>query len=119
MVGKSLCSKHTRHKARSGVLALILLAAFAQGSARTEDDDDKNSIWNLDKRLLDAFAKGLGLVRGDDPQVDYRERSPLIVPPNRNLPPPQSVPKRPAEWPVDPDIKRREDSASQAGTPRL
>jgi len=63
MVGKSLCSKHTRHNARSGVLALILLAAFAQGSARAEDDDDKNSIWNLDKRLLDAFAKGLGLVR--------------------------------------------------------
>ena len=65
MVGKSLYSKHTRHKARSGVLALILLAAFAQGSARAEDDDDndKNSIWNLDKRLLDAFAKGLGLVR--------------------------------------------------------
>ena len=113
MVGKSLYSQHTRHKARSGVLALILLAAFAQGSARAEDDDDKNSIWNLDKRLLDAFAKGLGLVKGDDPQVDYRERSPLIVPPNRNLPPPQSVPKRPAEWPVDPDIKRREDSASR------
>ena len=37
MVGKSLCSKHTRHNARSGVLALILLAAFAQGSARAED----------------------------------------------------------------------------------
>ena len=52
-----------RHNARSGVLALILLAAIAQGSARAEDDDDKNSIWNLDKRLLDAFAKGLGLVR--------------------------------------------------------
>jgi len=54
-----------------------------------------------------GFQQGTGLA------VDYRERSPLIVPPNRNLPPPQSVPKRPAEWPVDPDIKRREDSASR------
>src|SRR6516162_9456229 len=102
MVGKSLCSQHTRHNARSGVLALILLAAFAQGSARAEDDDDKNSIWNLDKRLLDAFAKGLGLVRGDDPQVDYRERSPLIVPPNRNLPPPNRCQSAPPNGPSIP-----------------
>ena len=102
MVGKSLCSQHTRHNARSGVLALILLAAFAQGSARAGDDDDKNSIWNLDKRLLDAFAKGLGLVRGDDPQVDYRERSPLIVPPNRNLPPPNRCQSAPPNGPSIP-----------------
>ena len=113
-MGKSFCSKHTRRNARAGMLALVLLAAFAQGSVRAEDDDDdKNSIWNLDKRFLDAFAKGLGLVKGGDPSVDYRERSPLVVPPTRNLPPPQSVPKRAAEWPVDPDIKRREDSASR------
>jgi hypothetical protein len=113
-MGKSFCSKHTRRNARAGVLALVLLAAFAQASVRAEDDDDdKNSIWNLDKRFLDAFAKGIGLVKGGDPRVDYRERSPLVVPPTRNLPPPQSVPKRAAEWPVDPDIKRREDSASR------
>jgi hypothetical protein len=43
MVRKSLCSKHTRHKAPSGVLALILPAAFAQGSARAEDGDNKNT----------------------------------------------------------------------------
>jgi hypothetical protein len=113
MVGKLLCTKQTRRNARAGVLALVLLAVFAQGSARSEDDDDKNSIWNLDQRFLEAFAKGLGLVKGGDPSVDYRERSPLVVPPNRNLPAPQSVPKRAAEWPVDPDIKRREDSASR------
>ena len=47
MVGKSLYSKHTRHKARSGGLALILLAAFAQGSARAGDDDDKNSTFGI------------------------------------------------------------------------
>ena len=113
-MGKSFCTRHMRRNARAGMLALVLLAAFAQGSVRAEDDDDdNNSIWNLDKRFLDAFAKGLGLVKGGDPSVDYRERSPLVVPPTRNLPPPQSVPKRAAEWPVDPDIKRREDSASR------
>ena len=113
-MGKSFCSKHTRHNVRAGVLALVLLAAFAQGSVRAEDDDDdKNSIWNLDQRFMEAVAKGLGLVKGGDPSVDYRERSPLVVPPTRNLPPPQSVPKRAAEWPVDPDIKRREDLASR------
>src|SRR5262249_45204864 len=60
------------------------VAAVGRGRAGGEEDDEKNSIWNLDKRLLDAFAKGLGLVRGDDPSVDYRERSPATFrPPNR------------------------------------
>jgi hypothetical protein len=58
-------------------------------------------------------AKGIGLVKGGDPSVDYRERSPLVVPPTRDLPPPQSTPKRSAEWPVDPDTIRRESAATR------
>jgi hypothetical protein len=109
-----LKSKHMRGAAQAGVLALILVAAFTHTSARAQDDDDyKNSIWNLDKRFFDAVAKGIGLVKGDDPSVDYRERSPLVVPPTRDLPPPQSAPKRAAEWPVDPDATRRAAATSR------
>jgi hypothetical protein len=110
---KSLWTKHMRGSARAGVLALLLATAFLPASARAQDDDDKNSIWNLDKRIFEGFAKGLGLVKGGDSTIDYRERSPLVVPPTRNLPPPQSEPKRTAEWPVDPDVKRREDATSR------
>jgi len=81
--------------------------AVAPGSARAQDDD-KDSIWNLDKRIFEGFAKGLGLQRGDSVGLDYRERSPLVVPPTRNLPPPETAgANRTAAWPVDPDAKRR------------
>ena len=55
------------------------------------------------------FCSGLGLKReGDDPGIDYHERSPLVVPPTRDLPPPDTgiaATKNPA-WPKDPDVKR-------------
>ena len=114
-MGNSLWSKFAKGSALTGVLALILMAAFAHTSARAQDDDEKkkdDGIWNLDKRFFDAVAKGIGLVKGGDPSVDYRERSPLVVPPTRDLPPPQSAPKRSAQWPVDPDATRRAASAS-------
>jgi hypothetical protein len=90
-------------------LGLAVAAAVAPGGVRAQgDDEDKTSIWNLDKRIFDGFAKGLGLQRGDTPGIDYRERSPLVVPPSRNLPPPETEgASRNAAWPVDPDAKRR------------
>jgi hypothetical protein len=96
------------------MLGLVLLTAFAQGTARAADDEDPNSIWNLDQRILNGFATGLGLKKGGDPSIDYRERAPLVIPPSRDLPPPQAAaPNRAANWPVDPDIKRRADAASR------
>jgi hypothetical protein len=69
------------------VLGGAVVLAVAPGSARAQDDD-KDSIWNLDKRIFEGFAKGLGLQKSDSVGLDYRERSPLVVPPTRNLPPP-------------------------------
>jgi hypothetical protein len=107
-------TRHVGRAARGGALGLVVLAACAQVSARAQDDDDKNSIWNLDKRIFEGFAKGLGLQKGDAPGIDYRERSPLVVPPSRNLPPPeQAGTARAAEWPVDPDVKRREERTAK------
>jgi hypothetical protein len=113
-------SRMDRHWTRKriawiGVLSAVVLTALAQGSARAgDDDDDANSIWNLDKRVIDGFAKGLGLKRGDELGIDYRERSPLVVPPSRDLPPPETAgANRTAAWPVDPDAKRRQDAATK------
>ena len=40
--------------------------------------------------------------------INYSERSPLVVPPTRNLPPPVDQSRRPApNWPKDPDVAKR------------
>src|SRR5262245_63018847 len=66
--------------------------------------------------------KDLGL-RRDGEGIDFRERAPLVVPPSRNLPPPQDgtpVTANPA-WPKDPDAasarRRRRRRSSPAGPP--
>src|SRR5690242_16327291 len=54
--------------------------------------------------------KAIGLPDPDHPEyeINYSERSPLVVPPNRNLPPPIAADKPPApNWPQDADIKKR------------
>ena len=68
----------------------------------------------LDTKLMRQFLKDLGL-RRDGEGIDYRERAPLVVPPSRNLPPPQSeasVTANPA-WPKDPDAQQRKVEAAQ------
>jgi hypothetical protein len=98
------------------ILGSSMLLAIAPGSARAQDDD-KDSIWNLDKRIFDGFAKGLGLQKGDSVGLDYRERSPLVVPPTRDLPPPERAgAKQAAGWPVDPDAKRRVERSGSKKT---
>jgi hypothetical protein len=96
----------------SAVLSLAILTVFVQGAARAQDDEDKNSIWNMDKRLIDGFARGLGLKSPNDRDIEYRERSPLVVPPSRDLPPPQvEGANHTGDWPVDPDQQRRKAAA--------
>lgn len=48
---------------------------------------------------------------GGPPDIDYRERAPLVVPPNSVLPPPQAPGSaRNAAWPTDPDVERRKNA---------
>jgi len=101
-------------------LGIAALAAGASGSARAQDDgtiDNSTSIWNLERRIWNGFVRGLGLRSGDEPVIEYRERSPLVVPPSRELPPPQpkAAAKNPA-WPNDPDAARRKQRADAKKT---
>lgn len=56
------------------------------------------------------FQWMVGKITGNDgPDIDYRERSPLVLPPSRDLPPPETaasaaLSKNP-EWPKDPDVQ--------------
>ncbi|TMK50736.1 MAG: hypothetical protein E6G70_05135 [Alphaproteobacteria bacterium] len=52
---------------------------------------------------------GIGGTNMDNRGIDYRERSPLVVPPKMDLPPPAgtSAETKAPNWPKDPDEARR------------
>ena len=111
---KSGWTKRRRCIALVGAFGLAVLAAFPPTAASAQDDDEKTTIWNFDKKILDGIMRGIGLRSGNEREIEYRERSPLVVPPSRELPPPaDATTARSAAWPVDPDVKRRQDDAAR------
>jgi hypothetical protein len=106
-------TKRLRPAASAGALGLAVLMTCAGGSARAADAEG-NSIWNLDRRITQSVLRALGLKKSDEEQIEYRERSPLVVPPTRELPAPESnvAEKNPA-WPVDPDVRKRAEVAAR------
>ena len=72
---KSPWTRRARRIGFGGALAFAVLAAFIPAGVQAQDDeDDKKSWWNLDKKLLNDFMRGLGLRNGSEPQIEYRER---------------------------------------------
>jgi hypothetical protein len=106
-----MMSFKSKHKFTRFALATTLGMAVVMGCAGTfahaaDDDDDEL----LDTKIFKGILKGLGL-RKDEAGIDYRERSPLVLPPSNQLnvlPSPEDVAnsKKAANWPDDPDIKR-------------
>jgi hypothetical protein len=89
------------------LLGVFLIVAGSPGSAFAADDDNEGTI---DQKMLRGFLRGLGLQNGREGKIEYKERPPLVVPPNRELPPPDttgSVAKRDPAWPTDPDVTKR------------
>ena len=93
----------------------LCLAAFSlslglvvtTGSAIAQESDGRT----MSEKISDGFY---GMIRGtnmDNRGIDYRERSPLVVPPTLDLPPPASaaaaVNPQIANWPKDPDERAR------------
>ena len=70
--------------------------------------------------LLDFGKILLGLPTDAKDPIDYRERAPLVVPPNQNLRPPSEagdVAQSRANWPQDPDVLARRKAAEDARKP--
>jgi len=77
-------------------MVLCLPAAL---TAHAEDDDD-----TLEQKIIKNILGGMGADVGRA-GIDYRERSPLVIPPTRDLPPPESAAasaRNPA-WPKEPE----------------
>jgi len=82
-------------------LGLVLTAICAgAGVARAGDDTMSSST-----PFYDKIMQVIGLSGGSD--IQYSERSPLVVPPTRDLPAPMAD-RAPAvpDWPKDPDMAR-------------
>jgi hypothetical protein len=77
------------------LLALPAAPLFAQ---QAQDEDD-----TFEQKIIKNILGGMGVDVGRA-GIDYRERSPLVIPPTRDLPAPQSgtAARNPA-WPREPD----------------
>ena len=107
-----------RIAAAAAVVLAVALATVAGGTSAFAQSAAEDEDVPLDTKLMRQFLKDLGL-RRDGEGIDYRERAPLVVPPSRNLPPPQSeasVAANPA-WPKDPDAQQRKVEAAKKKLP--
>lgn len=88
-------------------LAAMLVAAGSLAAASTavlaQDDDEPTFEQQMFNKL---FGR-------DKPPIDYRERSPLVIPPSSELPPPESAAaaQGAAAWPNDPDVAAQRKAA--------
>ena len=93
---------------RLAAVALGVGLVMTVGAARAQDenaDDDQT----FEEKIIDGLMRGVGATNMENRGIDYRERSPLVVPPKLDLPPPATAAAgvTPPNWPKDPDLARR------------
>ncbi len=107
-----------RSRASAVLVALFgvfLVLAGNNGPAFAADDDDEG-FW--DQRALRNILRGIGLRNGREGSIEYKERPPLVVPPNRELPQPDttgSINQRDPAWPSDPDENKKKAAKRAVG----
>jgi hypothetical protein len=89
----------------AGAIALLTLAAAP--AALAEGDEEETFEQSIIRNLLGGGSK---------PGIEYRERSPLVIPPSRDLPAPDGgkTVEATASWPRDPDQRKRAASGRAA-----
>jgi hypothetical protein len=91
-------------------LALGIVILTGPAPARAADDEP-----SVDQKVMRGIMEGLGFKRDGEAQINYQERAPLVLPPNRDLPPPErpdAVTANNPAWPKDPDVERRRAEAA-------
>ena len=98
---------------RSSLLAATALFALATGLGPAAAADD-----GYDNVFSSVFS-AVGLTKSDPaPDIDYRERPALVLPPKMELAKPVAAGTgRPASWPQDPDVLKRRKAAEEARAP--
>jgi hypothetical protein len=92
---------------RLAVIALGVGLVMTAGAAKAGDDDEDDKTF--EEKIIEGIMKGIGGTNMENQGIDYRERSPLVVPPKIDLPPPASTSAevKAPNWPKDPDEQRR------------
>jgi len=93
----------SRARAALGCLLGMVLVLAAGATAFAEDDEDEDTV---EQKVIKNIMRGMG-ADVDKDRIDFRERSPLVIPPTQDLPPPQDAAhvSDPA-WPNDPDRRK-------------
>jgi len=92
----------------AGVLVFGAAAVLGPAPVRAADNEPS---W--DEKMMRGIMDGLGLKRDGEANINYQERAPLVIPPSRDLlPPEQSNAANNPAWPKDPDVERRKIEAA-------
>ena len=92
---------------RLAVAAFGVGLVMTAGAVRAQDADDEDKTF--EEKIIEGIMAGIGGTNMDNRGIDYRERSPLVVPPKLDLPPPatDAAEVKDPNWPKDPDVARR------------
>jgi hypothetical protein len=92
---------------RFAAMALGVGLVMAAGPVRAGDDEEEDDR-TFEEKIIHNIMTGLGGTNMETKGIEYRERSPLVVPPKIDLPPPAaSTEAKAPNWPKDPDEARR------------
>ncbi len=73
---------------RLAVVALGIGLVMTAGAARAADDEDDDKTF--EEKIIGGIMAGIGGTNMENRGIEYRERSPLVVPPKLDLPPPSA-----------------------------
>src|SRR6266851_622822 len=91
---------------RLAAVALGIGLLMTAGAVRAQEDDEDDKTF--EEKIIEGIMAGIGGTNMENKGIEYRERSPLVVPPKIDLPPPASADAKAApNWPKDPDEARR------------
>ncbi len=104
-------------RAALGAALIGLVAGLDTPAARAQtygSDTNATAVSGWTKLMQKL---GVGKSADSSSDINYTERSPLVVPPTRDLPPPAAGPPLAADWPQAPPAKRHEHAKQELVPP--
>ena len=74
---------------RLAAISLGIGLVMAAGPVRAADDEDEDDK-TFEEKIIEGIMRGIGGTNMENRGIEYRERSPLVVPRNLTLPPPET-----------------------------